>query len=164
MRFPNYQQLDSRDCGPVCLQIICKHYGKFIDVERIRKLMNTGREGSSVYDFIEAASALEIKCLPYSISYWKFRHDVPLPCVILWQKHHFVVVYKISSKYIYVSDPALGLCKYSLKEFANNWLINTTGGNNHTKRGICITCEPTIRFTQVVSDKAKSGVYEAVHF
>lgn len=29
MSFPTFQQLDSRDCGPVCLQIICKYYGKY---------------------------------------------------------------------------------------------------------------------------------------
>ena len=60
MRFPNYRQPDSRDCGPACLQIICKHYGKHIDIERIRQLMNTGRDGTSIYDYIEAASQLEI--------------------------------------------------------------------------------------------------------
>lgn len=163
MRFPNYRQIDSRDCGPTCLQIICKHYGKYIDIERIRKLMNTGREGSSVYDFIEAASVLEIKCLPYSISYWKFRHDVPLPCVVLWQKHHFGVVYKITTKYVFVSDPAIGLCKYRLKEFASNWLIDEKG-TGHTKRGICLTCEPTIRFKQIVNDRPSVGIYEAYRF
>ncbi len=163
MRFPNYRQIDSRDCGPVCLQIICKYFGKYIETERIRKLMNTGREGSSLYDFIEAAAALEIKCSPYSMSYWKFRHEVPLPCVVLWQKRHFVVVYKITSKNIYISDPADGLRKYRLRDFANNWLLNDSG-SGHTKRGVCVTCEPTIRFDQVISDKQKDGIYEAVKF
>lgn len=106
MRFPNFPQLDSRDCGPTCLQIICKYFGKYISIEKIRKLMNTGKDGSSIYDFIEAASALEINCLPYSISYWKFRHEVQLPCVVLWNRNHFIVVYKITKKYIFVSDPA----------------------------------------------------------
>lgn len=163
MRFPNYRQLDSRDCGPVCLQIICKYFGKYVDIERARRLMNTGREGSSVYDFIEAASSLEIKCLPYSISYWKFRHDVPLPCVILWRNSHFVVVYKITSRHIYVSDPAAGLCRYGLTEFANNWLSGDLG-SNHTKRGICLTCEPTIRFQKQIEDRPSGGIYEAVGF
>ena len=163
MRFPNYQQLDSRDCGPACLQIICKHFGKYIDIERIRRLMNTGREGSSVYDFIEAASALEIKCLPYSISYWKFRHEVPLPCVVLWQGRHFVVVYKITRTHVYISDPALGLCRYRLKEFARNWLADSSA-EKRAKRGICLTCEPTIRFAQVINDKAAGGIYEACKF
>lgn len=163
MQFPNFRQIDSRDCGPACLQIICKYYGRFIEIEKIRKLMNTGREGSSVYDFIEAASALEIKSLPYSISYWKFRHEVPLPCVILWQKHHFVVVYKITSKFVFVSDPAIGLCKYRLKEFADNWLYKDDNRSS-TKRGICITCEPNVRFSEGVSDKQTNTVYEAVKY
>lgn len=162
MHFPNYRQLDSRDCGPVCLQIICKYYGKYIEMEHIRQLMNTGREGSSVYDFINAASQLEIKCLPYSLSYWKFRHEVTLPCVIMWQNRHFIVVYKITAKHVFVSDPAIGLCKYTLKEFACGWLNSIP--NSNTKRGICITCEPTIQFKQVIGEKKTSNYLEALNF
>lgn len=162
MRFPNYRQPDSRDCGPVCLQIVCKYFGKYFEIERIRRLMNTDREGSSVYDFINAASLLEIKCLPYSISYWKFRHEVPLPCVVLWQNNHFVVVYKITRTHVYVSDPAAGLCRYSLKEFASGWLNSVEGSK--TKRGICITCEPTVQFKNVIADKKTSNMLEAIGY
>ncbi len=162
MRFPNYRQPDSRDCGPACLQIICKYFGKYFEIERIRRLMNTNREGSSVYDFINAASQLEIKCLPYSISYWKFRHEVPLPCVVLWQNNHFVVVYKITRTHVYVSDPAVGLCRYSLKEFACSWLNSVEGSK--TKRGICITCEPTVQFKNVIADKKTSNMLEAISY
>ncbi len=28
-KFPNYIQLDSKDCGPTCIQIIAKYYGNF---------------------------------------------------------------------------------------------------------------------------------------
>ena len=162
MRFPNYRQLDSRDCGPACLQIICKHYGKYIELERIRQLMNTGREGSSVYDFINAASHLEIKCSPYSLSYWKFRHEVTLPCVVLWQNHHFIVVYKITRKYVFVSDPAIGLCRYKLYEFAKGWLNQIP--DIETKRGVCITCEPTILFKNIISENKSSNYLEAFNF
>ena len=163
MRFPNFPQLDSRDCGPTCLQIICKYFGKYISIEKIRKLMNTGKDGSSIYDFIEAASALEINCLPYSISYWKFRHEVQLPCVVLWNRNHFIVVYKITKKYIFVSDPAFGLCKYTLAEFAHGWLSYDTN-ESKTKRGICITCEPTIRFSDIINDKQSNGTLAAIQF
>ena len=162
MRFPNYRQQDSRDCGPACLQNICKYHGKYIDIERIRQLMNTGREGTSVYDFIEAASQLEIRCLPYSVSYWKFRHEVPLPCVVLWRNNHFVVVYRITSRNVHVSDPACGLCRYSLKEFAKGWLNSVEGSN--TKRGICITCEPTIRYKDVIADKKNPEMVDALNY
>lgn len=162
MRFPHYRQPDSRDCGPTCLQIICKYYGKYIDIERIRQLMNTGREGSSIYDFIEAAAQLEIKCLPYSISYWKFRHEVPLPCVVFWRNNHYVVVYKITRKHVYISDPACGLCKYSLKDFANGWLNSIEDSN--IKRGICITCEPTIRYKDIIGDKKNHDFVDALNY
>lgn len=124
--------------------------------------MNTDREGSTVYDFITAASQLEIKCLPYSISYWKFRHEVPLPCVILWRNNHFVVVYKITRTHVYVSDPAAGLCRHSLKAFAAGWLNPVE--ESKTKRGICITCEPTVQFKNVIADKKSSNMLETISY
>ncbi|WP_404827721.1 cysteine peptidase family C39 domain-containing protein, partial [Flavobacterium shii] len=27
-KFPNYKQADFKDCGPTCLKIIARHYGK----------------------------------------------------------------------------------------------------------------------------------------
>lgn len=31
--FPHYQQLDSMDCGPTCLRIIAKYYGKHFQLQ-----------------------------------------------------------------------------------------------------------------------------------
>lgn len=30
MKFPHYLQLDAMDCGPTCLRMIAKFYGKII--------------------------------------------------------------------------------------------------------------------------------------
>ena len=36
IKFPYYKQADSKDCGPTCLKIIAKHYGKTLNIEDIR--------------------------------------------------------------------------------------------------------------------------------
>ena len=56
-RFPHYQQLDSKDCGPTCLQIISRHYGKYFDLDEIRSKCNVSKEGASVYDLCNAGDA-----------------------------------------------------------------------------------------------------------
>ncbi|WP_439482825.1 cysteine peptidase family C39 domain-containing protein [Cyclobacterium plantarum] len=33
--FPFYKQPDAKDCGPTCLRIIAKHYGKLISLQEI---------------------------------------------------------------------------------------------------------------------------------
>ena len=42
--FPFYKQADSKDCGPTCLKIIAKHYGKILNIQTLRKLSETTRE------------------------------------------------------------------------------------------------------------------------
>ena len=38
MAFPFYHQPDQMDCGPTCLRIIAKHYGRSISLPKLRVL------------------------------------------------------------------------------------------------------------------------------
>ena len=122
--FPHTQQLESKDCGPACLQKICKYYGAFYEHEYLREITGIRKEGISVYDYITAAEKLGLHSLAFRVSYRKFREEVPLPCTVHWKGHHFVVVYNITITYIYVSDPQNGLLRFRLKEFAKGWLAH----------------------------------------
>lgn len=146
-RFPFTRQQESKDCGPACLQMICKYYKRFYEMEYLRDICGIKKEGISVYDFIKASEKIGLKSQAYKLSYWKFRNEIPLPCVVHWRNHHFIVVYKITSKYIYASDPQNGLCRFSLRDFANGWLTyKYNDGNKIKKRGVCIVSEPTNDF------------------
>lgn len=146
-RFPFTRQHESKDCGPACLQMICKYYKRFYEMEYLRDICGIKKEGISVYDFIKASEKIGLKSQAYKLSYWKFRNEIPLPCVVHWRNHHFIVVYKITSKYIYASDPQNGLCRFSLRDFANGWLTyKYNDGNKIKKRGVCIVSEPTNDF------------------
>ena len=116
-------------------------------MEYLRDICGIKKEGISVYDFIKASEKIGLKSQAYKLSYWKFRNEIPLPCVVHWRNHHFIVVYKITSKYIYASDPQNGLCRFSLRDFANGWLTyKYNDGNKIKKRGVCIVSEPTNDF------------------
>ena len=163
--FPHTRQLESKDCGPACLQMICKYYGSFYELEFLRELTGIRKEGISVYDYVAAAEKLGLRSQAFSMSYWKFRNEMPLPCTVHWKGHHFIVVYKITSKYIYVSDPQTGLVKYTLREFAQGWLehLEPVPGKNY-KRGICIATELTDRFNQTSHPARKSGYIDMAKY
>jgi len=42
--FPFYKQPDAKDCGPTCLRIIAKHYGKLISLQEIREYSPSATE------------------------------------------------------------------------------------------------------------------------
>ena len=63
--FYHSQQLDSKDCGAACLQMICRYYGRFFDLEYLRQICGVKKEGISVFDFIKASERLNLRSLPF---------------------------------------------------------------------------------------------------
>jgi ABC-type bacteriocin/lantibiotic exporter with double-glycine peptidase domain len=41
--FPFYKQPDAKDCGPTCLRIVAKHYGKLISLRKISEAIRQDR-------------------------------------------------------------------------------------------------------------------------
>ena len=110
-------QLDAKDCGPACLQIVSRYYGKYFELDEIRSKCETTKEGVSIFDLCKAAELMGYKTLPVRTSYKKLHKDIPLPCIVHWKKSHFIVVYKITKDKVYVSNPAIGLETYKKTGF-----------------------------------------------
>ena len=154
-KFPFYIQPDAKDCGPTCLRIISKFYGKRIPLQDIRNLAETTREGSSLLGLSEAAENLGLKSLGVQINYITLVEEVPLPCVVHWNKQHFVVVYKIDKNdIVYISDPSYGLITYSKNDFIKSWIGENATEN--TEEGIALLLETTPSFYQNEFDDQES--------
>src|SRR5690554_6981884 len=100
-----YKQPDEMDCGPTCLRMIAKHYGRSISLQKLRAISETTREGSTLKNIAEAAENIGFRSLGVKIDFEKLKEDAPLPCIVFWQQQHFVVVYKITKKQVFVADP-----------------------------------------------------------
>ncbi|WP_127137676.1 peptidase domain-containing ABC transporter [Flagellimonas oceanensis] len=144
--FPFYKQPDSKDCGPTCLRIVAKHYGKLISLQEIRELSETTREGSNLLKLSDAAEAIGFRSLGVKIDYHQLK-DSPLPCIVHWNKNHFVVVYAIKKGVVYISDPSYGLITYTAKEFLERWIGNNA--SEETKEGIALLLEVTPKFKKL---------------
>ena len=142
-KFPSYKQIESKDCGPTCIKIIAKHYGKIIGAEQLRKLSETTREGSSLLGLSDAVESIGFHSIGVKISYDKLK-EVPLPCILHWNKNHYVVIYKIKKDTVYISDPGHGLITYSKNDFIKQWIGNNATEN--TEEGIALLLEPTPLF------------------
>ncbi|WP_111307932.1 peptidase domain-containing ABC transporter [Confluentibacter sediminis] len=145
-KFPFYKQPDSKDCGPTCLRIIAKHYGKLISLQDIRDLSETTRAGSNLLKLSDAAEAMGFKSLGVKFDFKKLK-EAPLPLIVHWNKNHFVVVYKIKDNVVYISDPSYGLITYTKEEFTQRWIGNNATEN--TKEGIALLLEITPKFKQL---------------
>ncbi len=164
--FPFFKQLDSMDCGPSCLKMIAKHYGKNYSLQSLRSRSFITRSGVSMLGISNAAEDIGFRTLGYRLSWEQLRDEVPLPCIGHWNQRHFVVIYGIKKQrripcifnrtppeglksnrsrnyLIYVADPASGLLKYTEKEFLRCWYSNQKEG---IKEGAVLLLEPTQEF------------------
>ena len=155
LSFPHYQQHDVMDCGPTCLQIISKFYGKLFNIEKIRSFSQIGKTGVSLLGISKAAETLGIQAVGGNMTFEKLEQQALLPCIIHWRKNHFVVLYKIKRNKVYISDPASGLHTYSREEFLANWAYTTI----HNKAaGIVMLLTPTPTFYKAEEDVAAHHV------
>ncbi|WP_025739679.1 peptidase domain-containing ABC transporter [Aquimarina pacifica] len=147
-KFPFYNQAESKDCGPTCIKIIAKYYGKVLNTPSLRTLSETTREGSSLLGLSEAVEQIGFRSLGVKLSMNKLD-EVPLPCIIHWNKIHYVVLYDVKTNRrgkttIYISDPAHGLITYTKEEFLKAWIGNNADEN--TEEGVALLIEPTPKF------------------
>jgi len=148
-KFPFYKQFDREDCGPTCLRMIAKHYGKSYSPEFLKEKASITREGVSIAGIAEAAEAIGMHTLAVKIPYSTLEEDIPLPCVAYWKQRHFIVIHKIKANKVYVADPAHGLLTYSKEDFFRGWL----GVKNAQKdqEGLILAMEPTPEFYELDS-------------
>lgn len=151
--FPFYKQGDSKDCGATCLKIIAKHYKKVISIQKLRSISDTTRSGSSLLGLSEASEKIGLRSLGVKVSLLRLL-EAPLPCILHWNKNHYVVLYKIKKQVFYISDPAHGLLKYNKSEFIKYWIGNNA--TEQTEEGITLLIEPTANFYDSDFDKDKS--------
>lgn len=142
-KFPHYKQPDSKDCGPTCLKIVAKYYGKNISLQQLRTLSETTRQGSTLLDLSEAAEILGFRSLGVKISLEKIQ-EAPLPCILHWNKTHYVVLYRIKKDTYFISDPGYGLLKYNENDFLQSWIGNMA--TYTTEEGIALLLESTPKF------------------
>lgn len=164
MSFPIYRQLDTMDCGPACLRMIAKHYGKALSLKYLRERSFITREGVSMSGISDAAEFIGFRTLGVRLSFDQLINQAPLPCIAHWEKNHFVVIHRITTKrpllskfkdikvecWIHVVDPAKGLIKYKADEFKKAW-ISTVKDNE--EKGHCLLLEPTPDFYQMQDEK-----------
>ena len=150
INFPSFLQHDAMDCGPTCLRMIAKSYGKNFSIDELRTRSYITREGVSLLGISDAAESVGFRTMGVRISFDQLKKQAQLPCIVHWDQDHFVVVYKIKKGKIYVADPAFGKLTYTENEFKQHWLATVSKGE---EKGICLLLEPTPEFFKEEDEK-----------
>jgi ATP-binding cassette subfamily B protein len=148
--FPFIHQLNQMDCGPTCLAMIAKYYGRNLDVNEVRTKTQLNKEGVNFLGIANTAEEIGLRTLSVRINFEKLFKEAPLPCIVHWNQNHFVIVTPNSNlKKIEVADPAHNIINYTKEEFCKHWLQTTDD-----VPGIALLLEPTPEFYQQKDTKA----------
>jgi ATP-binding cassette subfamily B protein len=145
MSFSYYRQLDAMDCGPTCLRMVAKHYGRNFNLRTLSALCGFNREGISLLGLSDASEKIGFRSLGVKLNPMQLK-DVELPCILHWKQNHFVVLYKIKGGKYYLADPAQGLATIEEIDFKSNWI-------NDGDKGIALLISPSPQFYEQEDEK-----------
>lgn len=145
------------DCGPTCLRMVARHYGKHYTGETLRQLTGFSKQGVSLLGMSETAEKIGFRTRGVQVDYNTLQ-QIPLPSILHWDQSHFVVLISVNKRTAKVADPGKGILSYTKKEFANHFISNEDKGNV----GTLLILEPTAAFYAADGEKEHTLSWKVV--
>ncbi|MGB0126591.1 MAG: peptidase domain-containing ABC transporter [Rhodocyclaceae bacterium] len=119
-RFAWVEQAEEMDCGAACLAMICRHYAIPMTLGKLRELANVTTQGATLDSLARAGEMLGFITRGVQCTFDALL-GFELPFLVHWEGYHYVVVYGISKRQVWLADPAIGFKKLSIEEFERGW-------------------------------------------
>ncbi len=135
-KFKTVMQQDETENAAACLTMIMRIFGKEFTLGQIQEWTHLHIAETPLTQVCTAAETLGFRAKPYKSKYEELKLQ-PLPCIILWEHYHYMVLHKISGDKVYLADPEKGQLVMSRAEFEVGW------------DEVLILLEPTMKFNEV---------------
>lgn len=132
------------DCGPTCLRMVARYYGRDISLQSLREKSQIGKEGTNLLGVTEAAESIGFRTRAVKLSYSTLTREALLPCILYWNQVHFVVLYRTGRRRVRIADPGIGTMPLSKEEFLQGWICDAPGDGEG--EGVALLLEPTPAF------------------
>ncbi|WP_169835567.1 peptidase domain-containing ABC transporter [Novibacillus thermophilus] len=119
-RLPYIEQMEHSECGLACLAMICGYYKKHVTLTELREEFGVSKSGMSLFHLKKISEKLDFDVKAY-------RGDITtvsksaLPVIVFWEQRHYVVLEKMTKKYLYIVDPASGRRRLTIDEFNTSY-------------------------------------------
>lgn len=140
-RFPLVHQAEEMDCGAACLAMICKHYGIPMTLGKLREMANVSTEGATLDSLARVGESLGFTTRGVQCTYESLL-GFELPFIAHWEGYHYIVVYGVSKRHVWIADPGPGFRKLSVEEFEKGW------------GGTCLLFTPTSDLVQLAATRS----------
>lgn len=150
-RIPLRFQLARTECGAACLAMVLSYFGRDTSVPQCRELLDSGRDGVSA---TALAAAAERSGLTTRVERGDRPFDTPLagPAIAYLARHHFVVVHRVSDRWVWLVDPTAGRHRMDRAEFEHQYggvMIQLAPGLDLHRRSTPWRDAPMIRYLRL---------------
>ncbi|MBW4642954.1 MAG: peptidase domain-containing ABC transporter [Goleter apudmare HA4340-LM2] len=123
MKYHHVAQHSEEDCGAACLASVAKYHGRNFTISHIREAVGTGQFGTTLLGLKRGAETLgfNARTVKTSPEVLNRINEAPLPAIIHWKGHHWVVLYGKKGKKCVIADPSVGIRYLSKTELADGW-------------------------------------------
>ena len=113
-------QIEAVECGAACLAMVLRHFGQQVTLEQMRKETDVSRNGCNAGSICRAAEARGLESQGYRRDADALS-DMSLPCIIWWERNHFVVFEGYRNNAFCINDPAFGRRRISEEDFRQSY-------------------------------------------
>lgn len=119
-KLPLVLQTEAAECGLACLAMVAGYHGAQIDLAALRQRFSVSLRGATLSHIIKFAAALDLTGRPLRVELEDLAW-LKTPCILHWKMDHFVVLKKVTRKYIYLHDPSMGPRRVSFAEASRHF-------------------------------------------
>lgn len=119
-RLPVILQTEAAECGLACLAMIASYHGHETDLVGLRRRLNFSLKGARLTDIIQMAGKLGMSCRPIRLELDELDR-LKTPALLHWELSHFVVLKKVTAKWVHIHNPALGARRYRREEVGKHF-------------------------------------------
>jgi ABC-type bacteriocin/lantibiotic exporter with double-glycine peptidase domain len=98
MKFPNFKQFDSMDCGPSCLRMVAKFCGMDFSLQTLQSRTFITKSVVSMLGISDAAESIGSRTRGYRLAWEQLYDEVPYLSIVHWNQRHFVVECEIRNQ------------------------------------------------------------------
>ncbi len=116
MRVRFQQQYEHSECGLACATMLIDFFVRKTKLSSLRKRYGVPNGGYNLSQIQTVLDEYGVTSKAVKINFESIK-ALPKPFIAYWNLKHFIIVEKISSKSIFIVDPAIGKRKISYEEF-----------------------------------------------